>query len=93
MIRTKVCPHCGLTKVIDSFYRVKKTGRIYSWCKVCDSEKHQSPEWKIYRHEYYLRNREKKIAYSKMWIQNNRAKHRKYCKLCKLRVRWEKCLI
>ena len=86
--RTKKCPHCGLTKTIDSFYRVKKTGRIYSWCKVCDNEKHQSLERRIKKHEYYLRNKDKKIAQSKLWIQNNREKHHKYCKLYKLRLRW-----
>jgi hypothetical protein len=93
MISTKKCPHCGLTKVIESFSQVKKTGRIYSWCKRCESEKHEDPERKKKKHEYYLINKEKKIAYSKLWIKNNRAKHRKYCKLYKLRERWEKCLI
>ena len=93
MISTKKCPHCGLTKVIDSFYLIKTTGRISSWCKVCEKEKYQRSTAKKQKHEYYLRNKEKKIAYSKLWIKNNRAKHRKYNRLCKLRVRWEKCLI
>jgi len=87
-MNTKKCPHCGLTKTIESYYQVKSTGRIYSWCKVCDNEKHQSLERRIKKHEYYLRNKDKKIAQSKLWIQNNRDKHHKYCKLYKLRLRW-----
>lgn len=86
---TKRCPHCGLTKVLEAYYQNKRTGRVYSWCKVCDNEKHQSLERKKKKHEYYLRNKAKKIAYSKLWIQNNRAKHRKYNKLYKLRVKYE----
>jgi uncharacterized Zn finger protein (UPF0148 family) len=86
---TKRCPKCGLVKVLDSFSRVKKTGRIYSWCKRCESEKSEDPIRKKKKHEYYLRIRDKKIAYSKWWINNNRAKHRKYCKMYKLRLKYQ----
>lgn len=82
--RTKVCPKCGLTKTLDSFYRVKKTGRIYSWCKICDNERDQSLERRIKKHEYYLKNKERIKAKSRLWVKNNRKKHNKYVRLYKL---------
>jgi len=87
----KVCPKCGLKKNIDSFYQNKKTGRIYSWCKVCDNEKHQTLKMKQYKHEYYLKNKEHKLAMSKLWIKNNRKKHNKYVRLYKLQRRYDQC--
>ena len=90
-MNTKKCPHCGLTKTIESFYRVKKTGRVYSWCKICDNERHQSLERRIKKHEYYLKNKEHKLAVSKLWIKNNRKKHNKYVRLYKLQRRYDQC--
>jgi len=87
----KVCLKCGLKKNIDSFYQNKKTGRIYSWCKVCDNEKHQKLKMKQYKHEYHLKNKEHKLAMSKLWIRNNRKKHNKYVKLYKLQRRYNQC--
>lgn len=87
--RTKRCPKCGLIKVLDSFSKVRKTGRIYSYCKACESDKSRSLEKRIKKHEYYLKNKDKKIAQSKMWVLKNRKKHAKYVMLYKLRRKYE----
>ena len=46
---------------------------------------------KQYKHEYHLKNKEHKLAMSKLWIRNNRKKHNKYVKLYKLQRRYNQC--
>lgn len=84
---SKLCRACGTVKDKQSFTKttykvqsgeVKET--IASYCKTCVAARNKL---------YYMRNREKAIAQSKQWRQDNREKsrewHRNYARLEKQR--------
>ena len=37
----KRCPQCGITKNFDS-YSIRKSGKLYGWCKTCSVKKSQA---------------------------------------------------
>lgn len=78
----KKCCKCNEIKKVSEFYLVK--GRPHSWCKKCAI---------AYQMEWYKKNREKRITYSKFyftkWITTERAKQyqKEYRKAHKREIR------
>lgn len=86
---TKRCPKCGLTKVLDEYYRNRKTGKLYSWCKKCENGKYSSRKSKEYKRKYYLKNKERYKERNKKWLQKNRIKWRNYMRAYRSRDKEE----
>ncbi len=85
---TKVCPKCKLEKTLDSYYR-HKSGKIYSYCKVCESDRHKSYRYKVYNKnkasKYYEKNKDQILRSNREWMKNNKIHWNNYMKLYRLR--------
>lgn len=66
MEESRVCTKCKEPKLINQFYKDKKTKDGYScWCKACTTAKQK---------RYYQANREKVLEYQRQYGAKNRAK-------------------
>jgi hypothetical protein len=67
---TKRCSKCGIIKPITEFYKDKFTkGGMNSRCKEC---------MRIYHHEYYKRNLERRREWQREYYEENEEKIREY---------------
>lgn len=91
---TKVCPHCGLTKTLDSFYINKsgvKKGKLFSRCKVCECSRYKHNPAK--RHAYYLSHKKDFKRRARAWLDKNKIKWRMYMRGWRLRRKEERGIL
>lgn len=65
IIKKKFCGPCKTEKPIEAFSFLRKTRKRRSYCKDCESR---------YKHEWYLRYRDREIAHSALRVKAQRVR-------------------
>lgn len=70
------CPNCKLTKPESEFYRLKKTGKVYGQCKLCNKLYREKNKEKLKEYQKYYRQNILTSAEKKEYFENYRTKEK-----------------